>query len=391
MDQQVEKDLLEGLNQKTQYYRELPRPLDKSAYNTLFENSKKSRWQGPSSLTVVHLDGYKLAKTVSEFRDDRVIRNENLINQTIQYAKENNLPIPATSLHIWVSDRQPWMLGGVDKKVPIYVFAAPKNSKFILFPDNSFDCLETSAKYSGSGMNWDQIKQKFLENPIIDKKDIIYFKGTPTTFKHSRLREQLYLIAKNGTYCTGKESLFKPAEERKTNNANTALSKDLIKNPKPNEHVLIDLDAWNTYIPVWEFAKYKYLLNLPGHYPWSNRMKYLFLTKSLVINVSVTTIGSDYVDEPFETIIDYIFKPNVDYLDKHTTYFVPKHRHSLDTPIEQITENNIVFNYITSVRDTPRDLYDKITESAYTKASTLNMTHIYKYIYNLILFNAEIF
>jgi hypothetical protein len=155
--------------------------------------------------------------------------------------------------------------------------------------------------------------------------------------------------------------------------------------------MVVQLDAWKSYVPVWEFAKYKYLLNLPGHYPWSNRMKYLFMSKSLVINVSVITKGSDYIDEPFETISDYIFKPSVDYLDINMTYFVPKNRHALNTPVEQVTENNRVYNDILSAVDVSADTYTKITNSAYDKANALNLDHIYKYMYHLILFNAEIF
>lgn len=401
MEAIVESLLLEGLAKKTKYYRDLPKPLDYSTYDILFNNSKKSRWQGPSPLTVVHIDGYDPVRTVSEFIDERVTRNENLINQTIQYAKRLGLPVPKTKLHIWVSDRQPWMLSGVDHKVPIYVYAAPLNSKFILFPDNSYDCLETSQKYTGSGLNWDQIKLKFNEyhtdskqeekqDTPISKQDVIFFKGTPTTLKHSRLREQLYLNSVNDTLCTGKESLFKPSNLRNTNDIDIILRND-IKRGKLSERMVVQLDAWKSYVPVWEFAKYKYLLNLPGHYPWSNRMKYLFMSKSLVINVSVITKGSDYIDEPFETISDYIFKPSVDYLDINMTYFVPKNRHALNTPVEQVTENNRVYNDILSAVDVSADIYTKITNSAYDKANALNLDHIYKYMYHLILFNAEIF
>lgn len=388
----IECALLYGLTEKTKYYRDLSRPRDYNVYNVLFNNSKKSMWQGPSPLTVVHIDGYNPVRTVAEFTDDRVLRNENLINQTVQYAKRQGLPVPKTKLHIWVSDRQPWMLGGVDKLVPIYVYAAPAGSRFILFPDNSFDCLEVSKKYDKAGLNWDQIKSRIKENLVVDKKPVIFFKGTPTTIKHSKLREQMYLNATNNTLCSGTENLFKPSNSHSIKDIEVILAGD-IKHDKhiTSDKMIIQLDAWKSYVPVWEFTKYKYLLNLPGHYPWSNRMKYLFMTRSLVINVSVTTVGSDYVDEPFETIISYIFKQGTDYLDYNMTYFVPKNRHALQTCTEQITENNRVYNAILSTVDVSDSTYDKITNSAYGKANELNLDHICKYIYRLILFNAEIF
>lgn len=438
----ITSSLLEGLSRKTKYYRDLSHPLKYSDYDIMMDPKQKTLWEGPSPLTVIHIDGYKPVRTDAAFSDDRVVRNESMINQTIQYAKKNGLPVPKTKLHVWVSDRQPWgRLNEVDKSVPVYLYAAPRNSRFILFPDNTYDLLEISRKYSGTGLNWDQIKSKFYEqsdkinkqtsgvikqisgileqiddflaqtgsfhehkdelikkisavsdrmNNIL-KQNVIYFKGTPTTLRHSRIREQIYLNTLNDSLCTGKETLFKPGLQRESNDVDIVLKDDIKRNVTPSDKMIIQLDAWKSYIPVWEFAKYKYLLNLPGHYPWSNRMKYLFLTKSLVINVSVTTKGSDYVDEPFDTISDYIFKPDEDYVDIGMTYFVPKRRHGIDTPVEQITENNRVYKEILSVMNTPSEAYARMTKSAYDKANAFSMEHIYMYLYHLILFNAEIF
>jgi hypothetical protein len=385
MDEFIKNRFITRLAPKLDYYRKSSSKLDANIYDKLKVASKLSRHQMPYPMHVVHISESSVV-TVCEFRNDRSVRNENLIKNTVAWAKKNNLPIPTTSLHIWISDRQPWAVAGVDKLVPIYVFAAPKNSNFILFPDGSFDALETSQKYDGACLDWDGIKKAILEHKAGEKKNIIYFKGVPSTLKHSRIREQLQLMSENkGTPCVGNEPLFNAIEsiDSKKQTAKAKVSQD--------PSMLVKLDAWQSYDPIWSFAKYKYLLNLPGHYPWSNRLKYLFLMKSLVINLDVRTIGSDYIDEPFETIANYIFDEGVDYTSLTMSYYVPKNRHAKRVPIEQVYENNDIYEKLKKVADTPPDVYDRIVNSAFEKANALTNEHVYFYIYQLILFNAEIF
>ena len=82
------------------------------------------------------------------------------------------------------------------------------------------------------------------------------------------------------------------------------------------------------YESAAEFQRYKFLLNLPGRYPWSTRLKYLYLCRSFIINVRVFVKG-DAVDDHYHSFID-VFVPdelciNVDmtfyYEDGHTGKF----------------------------------------------------------------------
>src|SRR5581483_7391207 len=90
------------------------------------------------------------------------------------------------------------------------------------------------------------------------------------------------------------------------------------------------------YEPAFAWNKYKYVLNLPGHYGWSNRLKYLLLlNQSLVIDIRLEWRGYkpspkdpsiqvlDYCDEPFETFLDLVI-PREGYL--HLTYIYEKNK-----------------------------------------------------------------
>jgi hypothetical protein len=116
-------------------------------------------------------------------------------------------------------------------------------------------------KYEGKCYDWDEVKNIIKKNKYAKlknfelKKNVIFFKGTATTKKTFKLREDLEEYAR-----------------------------------KRKDFLEIKLDGWQHYEPVENFSKYKFLLNLPGHYHWSNRLKYLFLMKSFVINVNTQSI-----------------------------------------------------------------------------------------------------
>ena len=226
-------------------------------------------------------------KHYTDKKDTRYIDNYNIISKTLKWCKKNKLPVPNTTLYIWISDRFPWYVQKLDT-FPIWVYARPKNIKMPIFPDNTFECLQLQEKYKGKCYDWDSIKQIVNSECKNNKKSsIIYFKGTPTTRRVSRIREDLKEYHK-----------------------------------KFNIPIKILLDAWEVYEPVYKFCEYLYLLNLPGHYPWSNRLKYLFLMDSIVINVNVNTVNIDpeYTDPHYITLIDYIVD-NKDYIEILYNYY----------------------------------------------------------------------
>lgn len=303
--------------------------------------------------------------TSSEGKDDRLVHTKQLINNTISWCKKNNLKVPNTTLYIWISDRFPWYVSNLDK-FPIYVYARPKNIRMPIFPDNTFQCLTLEKKYRGECYDWDQIKDIVKkECKSVPKEKIIYFKGTPTTRSIHRLREKLQEYSK-----------------------------------KDQKHLRIMLDAWETYEPIYNFCKYMYLLNLPGHYPWSNRLKYLFLMDSIVINVNVKTINlkPKYEDEPYITFIDYVVDKK-DYVEIIYTYYRVDREYKDDKKLSKKVDslNNSEFKKFTHTLQKLFDdfvkhpkKYEKMVASAKKKVEQLTNENIYAYIYRAILENSKI-
>jgi hypothetical protein len=293
--------------------------------------------------------------------DKRIEHIYNMINNTIKYALKKNKPVPDTELYIWLSDRVPWY-NNIDKRFPIYVFSKPINTQFILFPDNTFDCMTQDAKYSTQCSDWDDTKKSILKKAMTidydDKKDKVFFKGTATGQYHTNIRDNL----------------------NKSSADNTWLS--------------IKLDGWSSYMPMEQFCEYKILINLPGHYPWSNRFKYLFLMKSLVINVDVFSIDTENAEfEPeWTTFINLLVEP-----DKHYLNIIMKYYYSSDKN-EKI--KNIQLNYDSSqyvlkelkniYENRDNEKYQKIISNGYETISKLNNSDIYEYIYECIIHNSKV-
>ena len=317
--------------------------------------------------TVKINNGKEIEKHYSNISDFRYKHNLDIISKTLKWCKKNNLPIPNTKLYIWISDRFPWYLENLNK-FPIYIYARPKNVFLPIFPDNTFECLQIDKKYTGECYDWDKIKnlieQKCDGIKNKNKKNIIYFKGTPTTKRTYKLREYL---------------------ERNQN--------------KIGIPTKVLLDAWTVYEPIYKFCEYQFLLNLPGHYPWSNRLKYLFLMDSVVINVNVNTINlkPKYEDPPYITLIDYIVD-NKDYVEILYKYYrvdsiymknrniesnVIKLQHEeFDKFVKKL--NEIYFKLIKSPKK-----YKNMAKKTTEKVRKLTNERIYQYIYKGILLNSQ--
>jgi hypothetical protein len=273
--------------------------------------------------------------------------------------------VPNTTLYIWISDHTPWIEKQLFNNLPIFVYAKSIDQKYPIFPDNSFECLSLEEKYGLKCYNWDEIKDKTIDynKKVKTKINKIFFKGTRTTQYNHKLRENLEIYSKK------------------------------------KQNYLIELDAWKKYIPIYKFGDYKILLNLPGHYPWSNRLKYLFLTKSLVINVNVIGIFIDdnkiEIGNKWETFIDYIVDSN-DYINlvlKYYNYYGQNDNIRKEIIKMNEREFNKIVNKINKIYDDfniNEKKYEKIIKNGYEKVSQLTMERIYSYIYRAIIENSKI-
>ncbi len=273
--------------------------------------------------------------------------------------------IPDTKLYFWVSDRIPWELGEHMEEVPFFVFAKPKDVNNIIFPDNTFECITLNQKYSGTCYDWEQMKALFEKHNCPNKRDIIYFKGTPTTKKIHKIRETLEQYSRR------------------------------------RRDMVVSLDGWKNYTPMMDISKYRFLLNLPGHYPWSNRFKYLFLTGSVIINISVITesINGDdgWNEDEYHSFIDLIMEPGVDYVDLKFKYYNAGIVESpaLQQKAARMTEEEIkrIIREIDAVCTefkTNRKKYDDMVASYRRKIDSINNRDIYEYVVHCIRANARL-
>jgi hypothetical protein len=223
-------------------------------------------------------------------------------------------------------------------------------------------------RYNYKGcLNWDEIKQemdKWNKQSLEQKKKVAYFKGTHTGQRRSKIRT---ILAEN-----------------------------------PKRNVVIKLDAWKRFEPMTAFCKYQKLLNLPGRYEWSNRLKFLFLTKSIVFNISVKIIGYhretkevDYIVEKWHSFIDLFVEPNIDYKDYLFTLHVYKGEdEEFLKEIEAkmaVEYNNLIDAIEAEANRTPTQEDKEMIQRGFDKVSAITMDTLYDYIESTLRRNQDLF
>jgi hypothetical protein len=223
------------------------------------------------------------------------------------------------------------------------VFARPQNVHFPIIPDNTFMGMTMGQKYRGREYDWDEVKELIASKRDKSTVPQIYFKGTNTGVYRHHLRENL-----------------EKEQEGK---------------------LLIRLDAWKHFEPLYKWSRYQAVLNLPGHYDWSNRFKYLFLLRNIVINVNVVFHGPESIEERWLSFIDYLVQPDRDYINLNIDQY------DEDSPGGK--EKNIA-----AVKDLTKRLNDldlsnpkfrNMSHRAYQVVSKLTMSDVYYYLYKLLL------
>ncbi len=330
--------------------------------------------------------------------------------------KKNNLNLHTTNniietcILIYLSDRIIWHIKDVDKTIPLCVYAQPNNFNYILIPDNTFHINSDDKRYGKHGLNWESQKQLFtntnaelelkelsldnnlnndLDNDLdndnadtdnintdsntnIIKQNAIFFKGVDTTDKNHNLRYYIKYRLKTDT-----DNEFKNA-------------------------MIYEWLTPSNYESVKSFTKYKFLLNLPGRYPWSTRLKYLYLSKSFIINVRVKTLG-DGDEDYFKSFVDLIVPDtlciNIDmnYYYDATCNENNKTKEEINKTIEYNEKNKIeirqVYDKIKEIFHTYKNLSpydDKNVIKAYNLIHNFKTNNMYEYYYNIMLMNYKI-
>ena len=282
--------------------------------------------------------------------DNRVFTFIRMIKDLDKWCNDNDLILPECEFVIYVADTYAWE--EIAKDLPWFIIAKPINRPGILIPDNSFithgESGDIGLEYvkKGTKWMWDRLIEKSDKLPDKDKIDTLYFKGANTgTFKFS--------------------------------------TREYLSKYKWDIPVTITLD--NKHESMFNWNKYSGLLNLPGHQPWSYRLKYLYLLKSPVVNVDVllrydkSEKSNDSLDRWIQ-FFDPIFIPNKDYIQISQVYYdYPKlpdfnelKKESYDKIVDDIKKSYTI-------------LSDKYKDTAYKKISELSSSRILQFLYVTIV------
>ncbi len=297
---------------------------------------------------------YKIAILKITIKDNTIIYEQNegdsrknvfieLINNAKDYFDSENKKFKDCIIYLYCSDVYAYEY----KDLPFFVISRPRNRNGILIPDDTYKCHVQNNKC----MDWDTTKKFVNENCLTDTKiNKLFFRGANTGADKHNLRMLIYNKSKSD-----------------------------------NKY---DVTIGKHRVPLFEFCKYKYLLNLPGHQPWSYRFKYLFLMKSLVINIDINQHynPNDY-NEGWMNFFDIIWEDGEDYINLVYDWYEKNHEHNKKEYYKLLGKINSVYNNFES----NPDKYEKMVTSGYNKAQNLTNELVYESIYKLFNEYAERF
>ena len=231
--------------------------------------------------------------------------------------------------------------------LPILILAKPKDKNGILFVDQSWVDVEPESdpnigsKFISWTKNKDTIDEHCSTLDLKNKENKIFFIGQNIDLKKTTFNIRKYLSINNDKF--------------------NKLYDIPLKILMADEH---------GYIPMYQFCKYKYLLNLPGMSPWSFRFKNLFLMKSFIINIALIRKYGSSFDEKWINIFDPLFVDGEDYVELKYEY---DEKDNVDEKMNELV-NDISILYKNFEPDT--EFYNKITNSGYNKAKNIDMDTI---------------
>jgi hypothetical protein len=220
---------------------------------------------------------------------------------------------------------------------PFFIYARPTNKKGLLYIDHSWIDAEPEKKITkekgGAMININSIRVK-SQRPTAprNKKNSLFFIG-----------QNVPLINSNDFFFRKYFAQLQWPFEVKTTG----------------------------YLNMGEYSKWKYLLNLPGWYPWSFRFKFLFLMNSFIINVNLLRPEID--EGKWIQIADAMFIPGKDYIELDFKF----DKNEINTLSQDIIEIFKRYNY--SKQD-----FDKIVENGRKKGALLTYD-------NIVALNATVF
>lgn len=309
----------------------IQRIFDKDVFRDFFTNNLLYIIVKDDKIYILFQEGDARKKVISNF----VV---NIIKRWFKNKKRVNLFIP-----FFISDAYFYH----DNNIPFFVESKPRNKKGILFPDAN----SLSVKLEDKMINYDDFLRIVHEKKCEDqskKKPFIFFSGANTGADKHNVRMKLKEISEDN------------------------------KNYK--------IYIKESYFPFYYFCEFKYLLNLPGHQPWSNRLMKILAMNSLVIDINLLQKfkGNHFNDQWIQCYIDF-FKKDKDFIQIDYNW------------IENETKNknvNDVYEKINKVFDYYQkntDKYLKMVKSAERKSNMLSMKMFEKtFLYIIFMLNIEL-
>jgi hypothetical protein len=265
-----------------------------------------------------------------------------LFNKTKVYLNGTNRKFSDCIIYLYMIDSYNFEF----QDLPFFIVAKPDNKKGILIPDNTFKCHNIDRKC----YDWDETKDIVSENCKIDeskKINKLFFRGANTGEDKHNLRGLL-----------GQESV--------TND-------------------IFDVTIGSHQIPLYEFCKYKYLLNLPGHQPWSYRFKYLFLMNALVINVDLRQNYGKGKNGTWINFFDSFFEDGKDYVNLVYDWYEDDKQKNKDNYTKLLKE---IINVYEKFEAEPK-AYTKMVEHGSQTASSITQNVVYEAVYMVVEAYAE--
>lgn len=254
-------------------------------------------------------------------RGDGIIK---LINLSLEKHKIKNI-----IFYIYVGDEFNYKF----TQLPIFILAKPQNKFGILFPDQTFLDIEPEV---------------YTEQNNNKPKTITEIKDINLNIKNKT--PEIFFIGQNIGLIDTQFNIRQQFNKFK----------------KPF-NIIID----GTFMKMNKFSDYKYLLNLPGNYPWSFRFKFLFMMRSLVININLYNMKYKS-DEKWINIMDNLFIKNKDYIE--LDYYFDENINQTEN-INEIEKKILeIYNYYEDKNNYKQ--YLKIVNNGYKKSKLININNV---------------
>lgn len=320
----------------------------------------------------------------------RKIVTADTLTATLDWAAKNDRELPplGTEFYIHIGDAATESYVVNRSLIAVYSRQRMHSNFLIPFPDYSYQVFSPNSRYhirDSTSMTWDHTRDWVLQgvesSTIKDKKSGIFFIGNE--FSYSGIRKSLHRF-QDMDVKRGRDLIMKSGTMT-------------IQIPK------LDVGKEIKPISIAKMGDWKILLDLPGYGMWSNRLKFISLTGSMVVRIMFEeyfwdkksktwkvpdpnggSLWETFTDSflPIEfthTIIGKNYR-NIDYKDPESLKGEHYNRAETLKIIQKL--NNIH-------RDISKPFFQKKADDLRVRTSTLTQDHIYEYIYELIMMQAK--